>query len=734
MRTLLCIVPLACGLTAMGQPGRMGKDTLQLHEIQITEIAHPSRIAPGDSLGLVALVGKKLEQISVNSQAVPLLNNQARQVFAHLPGMHVWESDASGLQVNVASRGLSPNRSWDFNVRQNGIDVSADPVGYPEAYYNPPMDVVSRIDVVRGSASLQYGAQVGGLLNYQVGLPENTQPFQAIVRLSAGAWNTRSSYAALGIHRKKLNLQASYYRRSGDGWRAHSAYQTEHWYARAEYALHSRWKLSAALSRMSYLSAQTGGLTDTLFATQPDTTLRSRNWFQVPWWIPELKLEGRIGANTRLQLNISGVLGERNSVGITSDMLQADTLNWSTGSFSPRRIDRDYYAYAVAELRMLHTYTFKNQKHLLSGGVRVYRSQLDRKQNGIGSKDSDFDLELQDSIGFRRSLRFQTSNLALFAENTFRIGKRFEVVPGIRYERIVQAGSGIFSYTGNQPNLWNPDATERAFVLAGLSTRYRFSEKWQVYGGITQGYRPVLFAELTPPATTDTIDAGLRDARSLHSELGLRWSTKNLQLDVSLFQLDYRDRVGTLILTDAQGNKRQFRTNTGTSQARGVDFYGAYQPYLSNRIPEFQLFVSGTLQEAIYTKLDVAAPSGSAEPNQSLKGNKVENAPEAIVRAGVQVRFRSLSLNWLSSYTGATFATATNTKEASANGNDGRIPEYLLHDLNVKWTWHPQSELRAGISNLANTSYFTRRAGGYPGPGILPGDPRMWWMSLEFRF
>ncbi|MBC8081603.1 MAG: TonB-dependent receptor plug domain-containing protein, partial [Hymenobacter sp.] len=85
-----------------------------------------------------------------------------------VPGLIVWESDGSGQQINVATRGLSPNRSWEFNVRQNGYDVSADAFGYPEAYYNPPLEAVERIQLLRGGAGLQFGPQFGGLLNYEL--------------------------------------------------------------------------------------------------------------------------------------------------------------------------------------------------------------------------------------------------------------------------------------------------------------------------------------------------------------------------------------------------------------------------------------------------------------------------------------------------------------------------------------------------------------------------------------
>jgi Fe(3+) dicitrate transport protein len=43
-------------------------------------------------------------------------------------------------------------------------------------------------------------------------------------------------------------------------------------------------------------------------------------------------------------------------------------------------------------------------------------------------------------------------------------------------------------------------------------------------------------------------------------------------------------------------------------------------------------------------------------------------------------------------------------------------------------------ELKSGVNNVFNKTYFTRRAGGYPGPGLLPGDGRTFFVSLGGRF
>ena len=42
-------------------------------------------------------------------------------------------------------------------------------------------------------------------------------------------------------------------------------------------------------------------------------------------------------------------------------------------------------------------------------------------------------------------------------------------------------------------------------------------------------------------------------------------------------------------------------------------------------------------------------------------------------------------------------------------------------------------KIETGINNLTNTYYFTRRATGYPGPGIIPSPPRNTYITLQIR-
>ncbi|MFN4808582.1 MAG: TonB-dependent receptor plug domain-containing protein, partial [Bacteroidota bacterium] len=98
-------------------------------------------------VGTSIYAGKKSSLIVMDNVMGNVVSNNMRQVVAKVPGIQIWENDGSGIQIGIAARGLSPNRSWEFNVRQNGYDIAADPYGYPEAYYNPQLQAVQRIEI-----------------------------------------------------------------------------------------------------------------------------------------------------------------------------------------------------------------------------------------------------------------------------------------------------------------------------------------------------------------------------------------------------------------------------------------------------------------------------------------------------------------------------------------------------------------------------------------------------------
>ena len=216
----------------------------RLEEVIIeSKRSSPERLQEVENLTLFS--GKKNEVIRLSGIDANLTTNNTRQIFSRVPGVTIWENDGTGVQVSVGARGLNPNRSWEFNTRQNGYDISSDVFGYPEAYYNPPMEAVEKIQIVRGGASLQFGSQFGGLLNYVLKKETATKPFSFQTQNTIGSYGMLSSYNAISGNTKKWNYYVYNHYRKGNGWRQNSRYEVRNTHAFLQYKINEKTNISA---------------------------------------------------------------------------------------------------------------------------------------------------------------------------------------------------------------------------------------------------------------------------------------------------------------------------------------------------------------------------------------------------------------------------------------------------------------------------------------------------------
>jgi Fe(3+) dicitrate transport protein len=674
---------------------------------------------------------KKNELILLDNINANLAMNNARQVFSRTPGISVWENDGSGIQLGVASRGLSPNRSWEFNVRMNGYDITPDPMGYPEAYYTPPMEVVDRIEIVRGASSLQYGPQFGGLMNFVMRKPDISTRFTFESQNTTGSNGLFSTFNYIGGTTGKLSYTAYYQKRVGNGWRQNSYFNTDHAHVALNYALSNKLKVGAEVTYMTFQSQQAGGLTDAQFAQDARQSVRSRNWFSTPWLLPSLSAEYIFNEKSKLSFKAFGVVAERSSVGFTRAITEKDDL-------SNRQVDRDFYNNFGSELRFITDYKLFGKSNTLAAGLRYYNGNITRQQLGKGTAGSDMDFSVVDTQ-YPRDLDFQNINTAAFFENVFRFNDRFLMTAGARIENIESNMQGRFSVVSGQPNNLSPINRTRTFALFGAGAEYHITKESEFYSNISQAYRPVLISDLTPPATTDIIDENLQDAKGFNFDFGYRGKVGSfLNFDVDYFYLNYDNRIGTITQLNSAGQRNQFRTNLGRSVSQGFegyaefDVFGAFLP--KAKLGSLSVFASIAFIDATYRDFRTTSVTNGQIVDGNLTGKFVENAPRKINRFGVTYSKKGFSATWQMSDIGKAYADASNTEIPNAAATTGVIPAYQVQDLSANFKFLKHYNLKAGVNNLTDERYFTRRAGGYPGPGILPADGRTFYVSAGVKF
>jgi Fe(3+) dicitrate transport protein len=154
----LVIFFLLCAGTATSQKPSDSSLAKNLDSVTVVSyLRQPTIGRLPDVQGTYIFAGKKTEVINLTATDADITNKSARQAFAKVPGIFVYDMDGSGNQINIASRGLDPHRGWEFNIRKDNIITNSDMYGYPASHYSMPLESISRIELVRGTGSLQYG-------------------------------------------------------------------------------------------------------------------------------------------------------------------------------------------------------------------------------------------------------------------------------------------------------------------------------------------------------------------------------------------------------------------------------------------------------------------------------------------------------------------------------------------------------------------------------------------------
>lgn len=677
--------------------------------------------------GTSIYAGKKSEVIYLNDINANLATNNSRQVFAKVAGINIFENDGAGIQLGIGGRGLNPNRVSNFNTRQNGYDISADALGYPESYYTPPTEALDRIEVIRGAASLQYGTQFGGFINFKFKAPPTDKKIQLTSRQTYGSFGLINSFNSVGGTIKKISYYTFYQYKQGNSWRPNSGFKMHTAHASLNYQINSRLKITGDYTYMTYLAQQPGGLTDKQFDKDPSQSIRNRNWFKVNWNLASLTFDWKLSPSARMSWMNFGLIADRITVGYLGQINRADPL-------TERDILGDEYRNFGSELRFLKRYQLLKNTSVFLVGARYYQGKTIRKQ-GLGDTTSKANFNYLNPNNLEHSdYTFPSKNLALFSENIFQLTKKISLTPGLRFEYISTSAKGYYKETNRDLagniilDLKREEErnSSRSFLLGGLGLLYKPISKLELYANFSQNYRSINFNDMRVVNPNFKVDPNLKDETGYTADAGVRLTLKDLlYVDFSVYYLRYNDRIGTVLKEDESTYVLyRYRTNISDSRNIGAECFAELdiiKLFKKNAKHKLSYFVNASYTDARYIS-----------SQQSGFNNKiVELVPTSILRSGLTYKYKSFSTTVQGSYTAEQFADASNSK-FSSNAITGIIPAYTICDFSAQYTLK-MFNLSAGVNNFLNEVYFTRRAEGYPGPGILPSDPINFYVTLQLK-
>jgi Fe(3+) dicitrate transport protein len=687
------------------------KDTLKTVELkEVSVVAYKSMNGIGHFNGIQGAIiysGKKTEVIETDSVDANKAINNTRQILGRIPGLYIVESETGGFVANgIGVRGLNPIQSLEMNVRQNGYNIAADIYGYNETYYLPPMEAVERVEVIKGASSLQFGSQIGGMVNYVIKEGSAFKPFTYSTMQTAGSTGLFNTYHSVGGTINKINYFSFINYRTLDGWRPNSQQKQLTGFGKIKYRINEKISFGLEYSLLRNKIKMPGGLTDDQFDADSRASGRSRNWLKSPWNIVTTSIDYAINKNTFLNFKSTFLSGQRNLVWFSELPDQMDKIDPVTGNYEDREVDREFMKSTSAELRLAHKYKLVNFYNTLDVGVRFSIAKYKRLEEGEGTNGKDFDLTIKKE--YEEEYKFKTINIAPFIENCIHVDDQFSITPGIRLELLESEMEAEYEVNGIDKE--TEEEKTRSFILLGLGLEYKVGKSSNIYANISQAYRPIDYAQLVPLGSASKVDPDMKDPKGWNGDIGIRGTVKSFfNYDIGLFYLSYNNHIGIVNKTDNAGMPYTLRTNIAQSIHQGIESYLEINItrglHVSQTIGNLSIYNSFAYTHARYNKGD-------------YKGNKTEYAPELINRIGLTYSKKWFSSSVQFSHQSKAYGNAANT-ERSTNPIIGRIPAYSIVDWSTTIRWK-KIKFKGGINNLTDKRYFTQRTDEYPGPGIIP--------------
>jgi Fe(3+) dicitrate transport protein len=684
-----------------------------------------------DVEGTTINAGRKTEVVLVEQSMANLASNNSRQIYSQVSGLNIYENDDAGIQLHIGGRGLDPNRTSNFNTRQNGYDISPDVLGYPESYYTPPAEALKEIQIIRGASSLQYGTQFGGLINFVIKSPNPTKPLELISRNTIGSNNLFTNFTSLSGTKGKFSYYTFFNFKQGDGFRDNSEFNSKNMFLYLGYQLTDKTSISTEFTYLNYLAQQAGGLSDDMFSKDPLQSNRSRNWFGLDWFLYNLKLKSKLGDHTNFSFSFFGLNAKRNSLGYRSNRVsQIDPIaerDFISGSFNN----------FGAEARLLTKYTFLNLNSTLLVGSKFYKSNNSGEQ-GPGSNDSDanFSYAYGEYPNYSNQSKYTYPNLnySVFTENIFYLNDKISLTPGIRFEFIQTESDGFYKKinvdaAGNvilNESITDQEIRKRSFALFGVGASYKPFTAIEVYFNASENYRSVTFADISIFNPAYSISPNISDESGSTIDLGVRGDISQLiSYDVNVFNLNYNNRIGFIQKADAFGRVKSERGNVGDAAIYGIESLLDIDLRRVFLMPD-----SFSLNTFVNTSFITSEYTASQVPG--IRGKKIEFIPKKNLKTGVRFGYNNLMLNFQYTYLSSQFTDASNATVGNLSGVVGEIPAYSVMDLSLSYSYK-KIKGECGINNLQDNHYFTRRATGYPGPGIIPSAPRTVYFTVQIK-
>ncbi len=722
-RPLSVALMLAFGACGTAQAQHSDPDSTTAPVVEVTGIL-PSTLesVPGSS--------SEITQREITRIQPPTIKEVLRQV----PGVHVVDEDALGLNLNIGVRGLNPRRTQRTLLLEDGMPIHLAPYSDPTAHYHPPSERVARVEVLKGSGEIIHGPQtVGGVINFITRRPPAER--EAQLRMALGNRSFGSVYGRFGTGDVDKGVMLDFAHKQGDGSRDNYEHKVSNaaLSGRVTISDSQRLFLTGALYRER---SKTGewGLTDAAFDDDPYGNPFDHDRFELDRMggqvLHEIDLSESLIVSTRVyaqrtdrvsyrQIDASYEDGEIARMqtgapgsGCTSSAQRRDYSN--AANCGNKQRPREYMFWGV-EPRVNWFFSGLGAQNHLVAGIRYHTEDVERRRyNGL------FADAREDTPGtlLRDLNTIDTEAWSGFVQNTFTFGA-FAITPGVRVEHVKSKNTAEVADFADDGRSISESETE---VLPGLGVTYQAAAGTTLFAGVHRGFAPPRPDANLSPVDPDLVPVSAE--KSVNYEIGVRTTPRpGMRLEATLFRIDFDNQI---VPGASVGLPAQTFANAGETVHQGIELGARLEfpgvlptrgtPYLS----------------AAYTYLaDAKFASSQFNGTEDVKGNRLPYAPRNLLSASVGYMWpMGLDVRVGLDYIDEQFSDDLNTKTPDGSGLVGRIPSSTTYNFTVNYqTKRDGLLLFLSGTNLTDETYIVSRV-----DGIQVSRPRTIMGGIDWTF
>jgi len=648
------------------------------------------------------VVGSKDDAIARQTGAVVVIDREqieriqptsTEDVLRRVPGINTKTEEESAVVSNIGIRGLSASESKSL-VLEDGVPVAPGLFIGNDRYYNPRIQRMEGIEVLKGSSSLRYGpSTIGGVINYKTKTPEGVA-----VSTRIGSFNTREA-----------TLEAGGRSANGDAYAG----------------------LVASKAKSDGFLDRDYDMTDLMFKAGTAIGDNQNIGFKYSWYENDanisyrgLLLDDYRDRRTYNPAPDDYFLTDRQAFDINHEWHLNDRATLRTLAYWSE-VTRDYWRYAVdtpasnAAGRWVYTDSLRgNNRSFERWGVES-RLNLDHELFGLISEaefgvrfmkeeSDDRTIDATRARDRRGDLRAKRADLAEslagYVQNRFVISERLAITPGLRVESYEQTRR-------ERVQNFNPvnasESTRNTEWLPGIGFTYQLAAAAQLYGGAYRAFSPAS----NGVALDGLVDQKLDGERSDNYELGVRGSQGIYTYDVTAFYMDFDNQVVTGNSDPSLSQSNAGKTlHYGLEAALGIELGAG-----------FSLDTNATW-----------VPKSEFRTGVN-DGNRLPYAPEFLANVGLNYTQGRLSTALNAHYRGDQYGDPSNRKDIPADAAGGiwggQMRSYTVYDLLAQYQVNDHLRLQGAVKNLTDKRYITGLR-----QGIYVGPERSFEVGMNYRF